>query len=209
MISAITQVPGFKKVEVESCLMGGTLVTNEHLKMAKETLGARKAMDGFGMTESGLNWLHVPGKPLRWNYPMPGCRVRICDPESGKVVLRGEGGELHLGGPMVVEKYLLSEEQGQSANEIFYEDRAGRWMKTGDRATMAENGEISLIGRYKDMIIRGGENISPASIENVLKDEFGLVAEVIGVPDEVAVRRIPRLDYLCLRGRSLVGMRDI
>jgi hypothetical protein len=68
----------------------------------------------------------------------------------------------------------------------FYEDEEGIWLVTGDQAIMDENGEFKIIGRYKDLIIRGGENISPSSIESVMFTRLGITAEVIGIPDDIA-----------------------
>lgn len=60
-------------------------------------------------------------------------------------------------------------------------------MKTGDQAVVAsESGEFTIIGRYKDLIIRGGENIAPSAIESVLAEQFNMTAEVVGIPDVIA-----------------------
>lgn len=60
------------------------------------------------------------------------------------------------------------------------------WIKTGDQAVMHENGELQIVGRYKDMIIRAGENIAPSAIESIIFSRFNLTTEIVGVPDEIA-----------------------
>ena len=113
-----------------------------------------------------------------------GTTVKVCEPGTRNVVNRGEIGELHNGGPQVIHGYADPRVDQSS----FYTDENGtRWIVTGDQAVMEEDGMIRISGRYKDMIIRGGENISPASIEDYLKRMPGVAAvEVIGVPDEMA-----------------------
>jgi acyl-CoA synthetase (AMP-forming)/AMP-acid ligase II len=58
------------------------------------------------------------------------------------------------------------------------------WMSTGDQAVMYTDGNTKIFGRYKDMIIRGGENLSHSAIELLLSNRFGMTAEIIGIPDE-------------------------
>jgi acyl-CoA synthetase (AMP-forming)/AMP-acid ligase II len=104
--------------------------------------------------------------------------------ETGKVLPRGERGELHIGGNQVIKAYLLSDGQGEDPQSAFYDDEEGHWLKSGDQAVMAENGEVTVVGRYKDLIFRGGENISPSSIEQLLARDFSLTAEVVAAPGE-------------------------
>lgn len=74
---------------------------------------------------------------------------------------RGETGELHMGGAQVIRGYLAG------AKGDFYEDEKGPWLATGDQAKMLPNGQVCVIGRFKDLIIRGGENIASSRIEAV------------------------------------------
>ena len=94
---------------------------------------------------------------------LAGAKLRICEPESRKVLRRGEVGELHLGGSGAIGGYMYGD------NKVFYDDENGHWIATGDQAKMDEDGTIYIMGRYKDIIIRGGENLSPALIENCLE----------------------------------------
>jgi fatty-acyl-CoA synthase len=109
----------------------------------------------------------------------PHVEIKIVDPIDGRVVPRGEPGELLTRGYSVMLGYWNDPER--TAEAI---DRA-RWMHTGDLATMDEEGYVNIVGRSKDMIIRGGENVYPREIEEFLytHPDVSDVA-VIGVPDE-------------------------
>lgn len=132
--------------------------------------------------------------------------IRICDPVTNEVLERGQTGELHIGGNAVVQKYWVSRVQdADKADSCFYNDKYGHWMKTGDQATIAENCNISVVGRYKDLIIRGGKNIAPSAIEAVLTEEFGLTAQIVGVPDDVA----GEIPVAVIKGKATVDAQKI
>ena len=110
---------------------------------------------------------------------LPHVEVKIVDPASGAVVPRGVPGEQCTRGYGVMLGYWNNPEA--TAKAI---DAAG-WMHTGDLATMDDEGYVRIVGRLKDMIIRGGENIYPREIEEFLYSVPGVTdAQVIGVPDE-------------------------
>ncbi|KAF2173859.1 hypothetical protein M409DRAFT_48774 [Zasmidium cellare ATCC 36951] len=145
----------------------------------------------YGMTESPgtATWGVDEGSVLREGEVMSGRPVRnavmkICEPGTRNVVPRGDFGELHNGGPQVIPHYMDS----RVSQKDFYQDDEGiRWIITGDQAVMDVDGAVRITGRYKDMIIRGGENISPASIEDYLsKKEDVFTAYVVGAPDDMA-----------------------
>jgi fatty-acyl-CoA synthase len=109
----------------------------------------------------------------------PHVEVKIIDPLSGRTVSRGEPGELCTRGYSVMLGYWGEPEQ--TAEAI---DRAG-WMHTGDLATMDDAGYVQIVGRSKDMIIRGGENVYPREIEEFLHAHPGVCdVQVVGIPDE-------------------------
>jgi fatty-acyl-CoA synthase len=109
----------------------------------------------------------------------PHVEVKIIDPLSGRTVTRGEPGELCTRGYSVMLGYWGQPEQ--TAEAI---DRAG-WMHTGDLATIDDAGYVQIVGRSKDMIIRGGENVYPREIEEFLHAHPGVCdVQVVGVPDE-------------------------
>jgi fatty-acyl-CoA synthase len=109
----------------------------------------------------------------------PHVEVKIVDPARGAIVPRGESGELCTRAYSVMLGYWEDRERTEEAI-----DRA-RWMHTGDLATMDDEGYVNIVGRIKDMIIRGGENVYPREIEEFLYTHPEVTdASVFGVPDE-------------------------
>jgi fatty-acyl-CoA synthase len=109
----------------------------------------------------------------------PHVEVKVIDPESGLVVERGDPGELCTRGYSVMVGYW--DDPQRTAEAV---DRAG-WMHTGDLATMDDAGYLNIVGRIKDMVIRGGENVYPREIEEFLYGVDGVAdVQVVGVPDE-------------------------
>jgi len=108
----------------------------------------------------------------------PHVEIKVTDPETGRVVPRGTPGELCTRGYSVMLGYW--DEPGKTAEAI----DAARWMHTGDLAVMDEAGYLNIVGRIKDLVIRGGENIYPREIEEFLYGHPAIEeVQVIGVPD--------------------------
>jgi fatty-acyl-CoA synthase len=108
----------------------------------------------------------------------PHLEIRIADPSSGRTQLRGVAGELQTRGYSVMLGYWNEPERTAEAID------AARWMHTGDLAVMADDGYVQIVGRIKDMIIRGGENVYPREIEEYLHTHPAIAeAQVVGVPD--------------------------
>ena len=157
--------------------LGGAPIYPETLQLAtsKDGLNCERVGCGWGMTESPaplLAELWERSMPLPTDYiavgkPVRGTFAKICPPGSQKPAQSGQEGELHVGGPQVVRGYLNGD------NGVFYEEAGVRWIKTGDMARV-ENGQVYIIGRYKDVIIRGGHNISPAKIGRTLENVHGV-----------------------------------
>lgn len=161
-----------KTTSLLEVLVGGAMVTQDILKACIERLGSSKASAVFGMTEGTPTIMHpfhsykgVPqpmkGTDVSCGVANLGSHIRVCAPETRTPMERGEIGELHMGGGQVVRGYLAG------AKGEFYEDDKGPWLATGDQAKMLDNGEVYVLGRFKDLIIRGGENIAPSRIEAV------------------------------------------
>ena len=109
---------------------------------------------------------------------MPHLEVKVVDPVTGRTLARGEPGELCTRGYSVMLGYW--EQPDKTAEAI----DAARWMHTGDLATMDDDGYLSIVGRIKDMVIRGGENVYPREIEEFLYTHPDIAdVQVIGVPD--------------------------
>jgi fatty-acyl-CoA synthase len=110
---------------------------------------------------------------------MPHLESKVIDPASGLTVPRGTAGELCTRGYSVMLGYW--DEPAKTAEAI---DPA-RWMHTGDLATMDDDGYLSIVGRIKDLVIRGGENIYPREVEEFLYRHPDIAdVSVVGVPDE-------------------------
>jgi fatty-acyl-CoA synthase len=111
--------------------------------------------------------------------PGPHIEVKIVDPDTGLVVPHGETGEFCTRGYSVMLGYW--EEPDKTAEVV----DAARWMHTGDLATMDDDGYCNIVGRIKDMVIRGGENVYPREIEEFLYTHPDITdVQVIGVPDD-------------------------
>jgi fatty-acyl-CoA synthase len=109
----------------------------------------------------------------------PHVEVKIINPETGLVLPRGEPGEMCTRGYSVMLGYWNEPENTAEAID------AARWMHTGDLAVMDAAGYLNIVGRIKDMVIRGGENVYPREIEEFLYTHPGIEdVQVIGVPDE-------------------------
>ena len=109
---------------------------------------------------------------------MPHLEVKVVDPMNGRIVPRGEPGELCTRGYSVMLGYWNEPDKTAEAID------GARWMHTGDLATMDDDGYLSIVGRIKDMVIRGGENVYPREIEEFLYTHPDIAdVQIIGVPD--------------------------
>jgi fatty-acyl-CoA synthase len=110
---------------------------------------------------------------------MPHVEMKIVDPDDGTPVARNVPGEVCTRGYSVMLGYWDAPEQTADAID------AGRWMHTGDIGTMDDAGYVAIVGRMKDLVIRGGENIYPREIEEFLYGHPDIdEVQVVGVPDE-------------------------
>lgn len=139
-------------------------------------------LDGYGITEtSTMVTMNRPGRyriPGSCGLPLPGVAVRIIDPATGLDQPRGEEGELICAGPNVMQGYLNKPDDTGKAL------RNG-WYHTGDLARSDENGFLTITGRLKEVVIRGGQNISPGEVEEALIEHPAVRdCAVVGVPHE-------------------------
>ena len=110
---------------------------------------------------------------------LPQIEVKIALPGTSEEVPRGQQGELCTRGYHIMKGYYKNEE---ATNEVIDEDG---WLHTGDLAEIDHDGYVKITGRLKDMIIRGGENVYPKEIEDVLYTHPAILdAQVVGIPDE-------------------------
>jgi fatty-acyl-CoA synthase len=186
MLVAITEHPAFATADlssVKAVVSGGSLVPEQMVRRFEE-LGISFTIV-FGQTEcspiASMTHSHdsIGDKAGTIGPPMPGVEVKIIDPVSGATLPIGGVGEYCTRGYHVMHNYF--ENSDASARAI---DDEG-WLHTGDLCAMDDRGYCTVEGRLKDMIIRGGENIYPRELEDLLfaHPTVGEVA-VVGLPDE-------------------------
>ncbi|WP_066341927.1 AMP-binding protein [Azohydromonas lata] len=187
MYIAMLQEPRFLAGEFDVSSMrrvisGGTSIPVSLMEQLKSQWGAEPAIV-FGMTEASpiiAQTLPEDSFELRSTTvgrPLPFTEVKIVDSEGG-VVGHGQPGELLVRGYNVMKGYYKMPEQTARAID------AEGWLHSGDMASMDGRGYIRIVGRIKDMLIRGGENVYPAEVEGFLMRHPKVrQAEVVGVPD--------------------------
>ncbi len=173
----------YRPTSLKSVTSGGAPVPVAVMEQVKERMGSDVAIV-FGLTEStGGITLTLPEdsferKSETVGIPYPHVDVKIIHPATGDVVPVGERGELCCRGFLVMMSYYNMPEKTAAAI-----DGEG-WLHTGDLATMDAQGYINIVGRLKEMVIRGGENIYPREIEELLIRHPKVAdAQVLGVPD--------------------------
>src|SRR3954452_25162776 len=188
MFIAELEHPRFAEFEL-SCLrtgiMAGSPCPVEVMKRVVSDMHMAEVSICYGMTEtSPVSTQTRVDAPLELRVgtvgrPGPHIEVKIVEPETRLTVARGDSGELCTRGYSVMLGYW--DEPEKTAEAI---DDAG-WMHTGDLATMDENGYCNIVGRSKDMVIRGGENVYPREVEEFLYTHAPIAdVQVVGVPDE-------------------------
>jgi acyl-CoA synthetase (AMP-forming)/AMP-acid ligase II len=153
-------------------------------KRVAEEMGIGVLISPYSMTES-----HIGGCTCRWDdpvekrlytvgRPMPGLEVVVRDPETGKILPQGEAGEVCYRGWCVMRGYF---DDPELTAEVI--DKDG-WLRTGDLATIDPDGYVELVGRIKDMIRVGGENVAATEVEGfLLRHEKVKQAVAVGVPE--------------------------
>jgi fatty-acyl-CoA synthase len=186
MFIAELEHPRFAEFDLSSLrtgVMAGAPCPVEVMKQVQTRMNMREVTIVCGMTETSPTATQTTtDDPLQKRVetvgrPAPHAEIKLIDPSTGRIVPRGTPGEQCTRGYMVMIGYW--NDPGATAKAI---DSAG-WMHTGDLAVMDDDGYVSIVGRIKDVIIRGGENISPREVEEFLHTLPGVAeAQVIGVP---------------------------
>jgi fatty-acyl-CoA synthase len=189
MFIAMLAEPGFERFDLSSLrtgIMAGSPCPIEVMRQCIERMHMTEVTIAYGMTEtSPVSTQTATNDPLDKRVSTvgrahPHVELQIVDPQSGGVVGRGAAGEICTRGYSVMIGYWDDPER--TAEAI---DSQG-WMHTGDLGVMDEDGYVNIVGRIKDMIIRGGENIYPREIEEFLYTHPKVRdVQVIGVPDPV------------------------
>ena len=178
-------IKNYDLTSLRTGVMAGAVCPPEVMKRVENQMNMKEVTICYGMTEtSPVSTQTKIGTPFEKQIHSVGTihdhlEIKIINPETGKIVNRGENGELCTRGYSVMLKYW---DNPEATNQVL---DSARWMHTGDLAMMDEEGYIHISGRIKDLIIRGGENISPKEIEDFLYQYPNVLdAQVIGVPSE-------------------------
>ncbi|KAK2766744.1 putative NRPS-like protein biosynthetic cluster [Arachnomyces sp. PD_36] len=194
MLHALSNIPqsSGKPSSLKRIVMGGSPPTEEVFRICFDTLGSSGAENLYGMTEGILVSSGVvsqssdiiKGRDVSIGTPLPGMTARVYGMDSKEPAEVGEAGEIHFAGPSLINGYI------GGADGNFYDGEDGRpWFRTGDKAFIGTDNRLYLVGRYKDTIIRGGENIEPSAIEAVLgqiPEMNVLQPQIVRAPDDIA-----------------------
>ncbi|PAT32715.1 AMP-binding protein [Vandammella animalimorsus] len=180
--------PRFAEFDLSSLrtgIMAGTACPIEVMRRVVDQMHLSEITIAYGMTEtSPVSCQSDTATPLERRVTtvgkvQPHLEIKIVDPGTGETVPRGQSGEFCTRGYSVMHGYWGDEEKTREAID------AEGWMHTGDLATMDDEGYVNIVGRIKDMVIRGGENIYPREIEEFLYRHPKVQdVQVVGVPDE-------------------------
>ena len=200
MFTAMLEDPGFARHDLSALrtgIMAGAPCPVETMRKVVDKMHMRQVTIAYGMTEtSPISFQSSLDDPLERRVStvgriQPHLEVKVIDGE-GRIVPIGQSGELCTRGYAVMRGYWKDEARTREAV-----DEAG-WMHTGDLATIDAEGYANIVGRVKDMLIRGGENVYPREIEEyLLRHPAVQEAQVFGVPDpkygeEVCAWIVPR-----------------
>jgi long-chain acyl-CoA synthetase len=183
MFSAMLHTPDSGSYDVSSlrlCVSGGSAMPVEVLRAFEEAFGCT-ILEGYGLSETSpvasFNQLDAERKPGSIGTPIPGVEMRVVNDE-GVDVERGEVGEIAIRGENVMKGYWGKPEETATAIP-------DGWFRTGDLARQDDDGYFFIVDRKKEMIIRGGYNVYPREIEEVLYEHPAVrEAAVIGVPHD-------------------------
>jgi long-chain acyl-CoA synthetase len=183
MYAAMLHHPDRARYDVSSldlCVSGGAALPVEVLRGFDEAFGC-KVLEGYGLSETtGMATFNSPDrerKPGSIGAPTGGTEIKLVDDDDNEVP-QGEPGELVMRGPFVMAGYWNRDEATESVMR-------GGWFHTGDIATVDEDGYFFIVDRKKDLIIRGGYNVYPREVEEVLYEHPKIrEAAVVGVPHD-------------------------
>ncbi|MCB1693382.1 MAG: AMP-binding protein [Pseudomonadales bacterium] len=197
----------FKLDSLRTGVMAGAPCPVEVMKRVIDRMHMKDVTICYGMTEtSPVSFQTTPADPLDKRVEtvgriLPRLECKIVDTE-GRIVPIGEPGELCTRGYSVMLGYWNDEEKTDEAIDT------ARWMHTGDIATMDDEGYVRIVGRIKDMLIRGGENIYPREIEEFLYRHPAIQdVQVFGVPDERYGEEV--CAWICIKQGETLAAQDV
>jgi fatty-acyl-CoA synthase len=188
MFIAMLSHPDFADRDLSSLrtgIMAGSVCPVEVMKRCMNEMNMSEVAIAYGMTETSpascqtLIDDDLERRTATVGRALPHVEIQVVDPDTGDTVDRGQPGEFCTRGYSLMLGYWNDEEKTREAID------ADGWMHTGDLAVMREDGYCNIVGRIKDMVIRGGENVYPREVEEFLLTHPDIEdAQVIGVPDD-------------------------
>ncbi len=180
MLHADTDLTAEDFTQLRLACSGGAALPLEVAKAFRDRFGAL-VLDGYGLSETtgaaSFNRAIHPRKEMSVGRALAGCKLSIVD-EQHRHLPPGEVGEVAIAGPVVMREYW-------GRPDATAQVRDGEWFFTGDIGRMDEDGDLWIVDRMKDLVIRGGYNVYPREVEEVLYGHPDVLeAAVIGVPDE-------------------------
>ncbi|MBX7482285.1 long-chain-fatty-acid--CoA ligase [Qipengyuania qiaonensis] len=188
MYQALLDHPDLAKIDLSSlkvCISGGAPLPGPLREKFEAATGVR-LVEGYGLTESSgvvsTNPYEGMRKPGTIGQVVMGTEVLLLDKEDPSVIAPdGEPGELAIHGPQIMQGYW---NRPEAAKDVFVEHLGKTWLRTGDVATLDEDGFLEIVDRIKDMIAVGGFKVFPSQVEDVLLEHDAVKeALVIGRPD--------------------------
>jgi len=184
MYAAILNHPqsdGMDASSLRVCASGGSAMPLEVMKSFEDKFGCM-ILEGYGLSETSpvasFNMPDRERKPGTIGLPIPGCEMRCVDLEGNEVPV-GEVGEIAIRGDNVMKGYW-------NKPEATAEAIPDGWFRSGDLATMDDEGYFTIVDRKKDMILRGGMNVYPREVEECIYTHPDVLeVAVVGMPDEL------------------------
>jgi fatty-acyl-CoA synthase len=203
MFLAELEHPEFHRFDTSSLrtgIMAGALCPEPLMRRVIDTMHMRELTIVYGLTECSPGLTQTPRtadlieRTQTVGRVMPEIELRIVDPQTGDDVPRGVDGELWARGYVVMKGYYKMPEATAAAIT------ADGWLKSGDQASIDDGGRVRITGRIKDIIIRGGENIAPKEVEDVLRTHpaiadasvYAVASEFFGEEVGAALRLHPK-----------------
>jgi fatty-acyl-CoA synthase len=189
-------------------IIAGSAAPKGLIKDVIEKMGIEGLISSYGMTEASpavtaTNYDDSTYyKSESTGYPLPGVEIKIVDEHTGETKPRGKEGEIHVRGATVTKGYYKMPDETARAID------ADGWLHTGDVGFIRDNGYLTITCRIKDIIIRSGENINPAEIEDFISSHEE-VEEIyaVGVPDDVYGEEV--MAFIKLREGSVMTESEI
>ncbi len=202
MFLAELEDPEFDRFDLSSLrtgVMAGSLCPEPLMRKVIDKMHLPELTIAYGLTETSPGLTQTPRdanleeRTQTVGKVLPEIDVRIVDPATGEELPCGERGELWARGYVVMQGYYNMPEQTAAALT------ADGWLRSGDQASIDEHGNVRITGRIKDLIIRGGENIAPKEIEDVLRHHpaivdvsvYGISSDFFGEEVAAAIRTHP------------------